>query len=148
MAEPWSADAALTPGASAGVRGAMFDYVIVGAGSAGCALAARLGEDRGVRVAVIEAGPPDSEPLLHMPLPFRPLWDSRFDWGLTEHQRRRHADIDTDLHPFGGDPIPPREPSIIRAWSAEGGSSGALLCCRLRWRGGRRVGGGADRGVL
>jgi len=39
----------------------MFDYVIVGAGSAGCVLAARLGEDRDVRVAVIEAGPPDSE---------------------------------------------------------------------------------------
>jgi choline dehydrogenase len=60
----------------------MFDYVVVGAGSAGCALAARLGEDSGVRVGVIEAGPPDSEPLLHMPLPFRQLWDSRFDWGL------------------------------------------------------------------
>jgi choline dehydrogenase len=60
----------------------VYDYVIVGAGSAGCVLAARLGEDRDVRVAVIEAGPPDSEPLLHMPLPFRQLWDSRFDWGL------------------------------------------------------------------
>jgi choline dehydrogenase-like flavoprotein len=60
----------------------MFDYVIVGAGSAGCVLAARLGEDRGVRVAVIEAGPPDSESVIHMPLAFRQLWDSRFDWGL------------------------------------------------------------------
>ena len=37
----------------------MYDYVIVGAGSAGCVLAARLGEDPDVRVAVIEAGPPD-----------------------------------------------------------------------------------------
>jgi choline dehydrogenase len=60
----------------------MYDYVIVGAGSAGCVLAARLGEDRDVRVAVIEAGPPDSEPVIHMPLAFRQLWDSRFDWGL------------------------------------------------------------------
>jgi choline dehydrogenase-like flavoprotein len=59
-----------------------YDYVIVGAGSAGCVLAARLGEDRGVRVAVIEAGPPDSEPVIHMPLAFRQLWESRFDWGL------------------------------------------------------------------
>ena len=60
----------------------MYDYVIVGAGSAGCVLAARLGEDRDVRVAVIEAGPPDSEPVIHMPLAFRQLWESRFDWGL------------------------------------------------------------------
>jgi choline dehydrogenase-like flavoprotein len=60
----------------------MYDHVVVGAGSAGCVLAARLGEDRDVRVGVIEAGPPDTEPLLHMPLPFRQLWDSRFDWGL------------------------------------------------------------------
>jgi choline dehydrogenase len=59
----------------------MFDYVIVGAGSAGCVLAARLGEDRDVRVAVIEAGPPDSESVIHMPLAFRQLWESRFDWG-------------------------------------------------------------------
>jgi choline dehydrogenase-like flavoprotein len=60
----------------------VYDYVIVGAGSAGCVLAARLGEDRDVRVAVIEAGPPDSEPVIHMPLAFRQLWESRFDWGL------------------------------------------------------------------
>jgi choline dehydrogenase-like flavoprotein len=122
----------------------MLDYVMVGAGSAGCALAARLGEDRGVRVAMIEAGPPDSEPLLHMPLPFRQLWDSRFDWGLTKHQRRR-ADIDTDLHPFGGDPTRPG----CRRSSARGLRRVAhpALCCRLQRRG-RRVGGGADRGVL
>ena len=36
----------------------MHDYVIVGAGSAGCVVANRLGEDPDVRVAVIEAGPP------------------------------------------------------------------------------------------
>jgi choline dehydrogenase-like flavoprotein len=60
----------------------VYDYVIVGGGSAGCVLAARLGEDRDVRVAVIEAGPPDSEPVIHTPLAFRQLWDSRFDWGL------------------------------------------------------------------
>jgi choline dehydrogenase-like flavoprotein len=60
----------------------MYDYVIVGAGSAGCVLAARVGEDRDVGVAVIEAGPPDSEPVIHMPLAWRQLQESRFDWGL------------------------------------------------------------------
>ena len=39
----------------------MYDYVIVGAGSAGCVLANRLGEDPDVQVAVIEAGPPDDD---------------------------------------------------------------------------------------
>ena len=45
-----------------------FDYVIVGGGSAGCVLAARLSEDPAVRVCLIEAGPPDSHPLIHIPL--------------------------------------------------------------------------------
>ncbi len=44
-----------------------FDYVIVGAGSAGCVLAARLTEDPDVKVALIEAGPPDSSVLIHCP---------------------------------------------------------------------------------
>ena len=61
---------------------AVYDYVIVGAGSAGCVLAARLAEDPDVRVAVIEAGPPDTEPVIHVPLGFWQLWGSRFDWGL------------------------------------------------------------------
>lgn len=58
----------------------MHDYVIVGAGSAGCVLAARLGEDSGARVAVIEAGPPDTDPEIHMPLAFGLLLKSRVDW--------------------------------------------------------------------
>jgi choline dehydrogenase-like flavoprotein len=45
----------------------VFDYVIVGAGTAGCALAARLSEDRATRVALIEAGPLDRHPFIHIP---------------------------------------------------------------------------------
>ncbi|HEY4958392.1 MAG TPA: GMC family oxidoreductase N-terminal domain-containing protein, partial [Caldimonas sp.] len=47
-----------------------FDYVIVGAGSAGCVLAARLSADRAVSVCLLEAGPVDSSVLIHCPAGF------------------------------------------------------------------------------
>ena len=46
---------------------AEFDYVIVGAGSAGCAIAARLSEDPSVSVCLLEAGGPDKSVLIHAP---------------------------------------------------------------------------------
>ena len=47
---------------------ANFDYIIAGAGSAGSILAARLSEDGKTRVLVLEAGPPDTHPLIHIPM--------------------------------------------------------------------------------
>lgn len=59
-----------------------YDYVIVGAGSAGCVLAARLSEDPEVRVALIEAGGPDTAQEIHIPAAFPQLFKSDLDWDL------------------------------------------------------------------
>jgi choline dehydrogenase len=56
------------------------DYVVVGGGSAGCVLAARLTEDPYVRVLVLEAGPPDLEPMIKVPAAFAGLFRSPLDW--------------------------------------------------------------------
>jgi choline dehydrogenase len=65
-----------------------FDYVIVGAGTAGCVLAARLSEDPAVRVCLIEAGGPARHPFVKVPaLVGCAIMGRRFTWGLmTEPQ--------------------------------------------------------------
>jgi choline dehydrogenase len=59
-----------------------FDYVIVGAGSAGCVLAARLSADPDVRVALLEAGAEDTQPEIRIPAAFPALFKSSLDWDL------------------------------------------------------------------
>lgn len=60
----------------------MFDFVIVGAGSAGCVLAGRLSEDPDVRVLLLEAGPHDRRLEVRVPAAFSRLFHGRRDWDL------------------------------------------------------------------
>ncbi|BCZ81084.1 GMC family oxidoreductase [Paraburkholderia terrae] len=72
----------------------MYDYVIVGGGPAGCALAARLSEDASNRVLLLEAGPADTNPYIHMPVGFFKMTGGPLTWGYrtaaaAETQRRQ-----------------------------------------------------------
>ncbi len=60
---------------------AEFDYIIVGAGSAGCAVAARLSEDATCRVLLLEAGAADEDERIFLPHRAWELWTTPLDWG-------------------------------------------------------------------
>ena len=59
-----------------------YDYAIIGAGSAGCVLAARLSEDPEVSVVLLEAGGADSADEIHLPIAWSELFKGPFDWDL------------------------------------------------------------------
>lgn len=67
----------------------MYDYIIIGAGTAGCVLASRLSEDPQVKVLLLEAGGPDKKQEIAVPAAFPKLFKTEYDWGYeTEPQER------------------------------------------------------------
>jgi choline dehydrogenase len=58
-----------------------FDYIVVGAGSAGCVMAGRLTEDPSTRVLLLEAGPPDDSLWIHLPIGYgKTMWSDTLNW--------------------------------------------------------------------
>ncbi|MFL5251543.1 MAG: GMC family oxidoreductase [Rhodopila sp.] len=58
-----------------------YDFIVTGAGSAGCTIAGRLAESRQYRVLLLEAGPPDTNPWIHIPLGYAKTYvDPRVNW--------------------------------------------------------------------
>jgi choline dehydrogenase len=59
------------------------DFIVVGGGSAGCALVNRLSEDGRRTVTLVEAGPPDRNPWIHLPIGYgKTMWDKRVNWAF------------------------------------------------------------------
>ncbi len=78
----------------------MFDYIIVGAGSAGCVLANRLSENPQTKVLLLEAGGKDDNFLISVPAAFYKLFQTKFDWNFfTEPQA--HINQRKMYHPRG-----------------------------------------------
>ena len=69
-----------------------FDFIVVGAGSAGCVLAARLSEDPATRVLLLEAGPPDHSFWIHLPIGYgKTMWSRKYNWCF-------HTDPDPNMN--------------------------------------------------
>lgn len=78
----------------------MYDYVVVGGGSAGCVLAARLSEDPAVSVCLVEAGPADHDPNTRVPADSPKLFRTHQDWDFDSHFEE-HCDRRRIYHPRG-----------------------------------------------
>jgi choline dehydrogenase len=132
-----------------------FDYVLVGAGAAGSILAARLTEDPGVTVCVLEAGPPDRNFFIHLPAGFiKTLVDPSVTWQFKTAPTERtggRAISTTQGRTLGGSSsvnglIYNRgQPNDLNAWAQRGNRGwGYADCLPYYMRTEKRVGFGRD----
>ncbi|MEO7854132.1 MAG: choline dehydrogenase [Rubrivivax sp.] len=69
-----------------------YDYIVIGAGSAGAVLAGRLSEDPATRVLLLEAGPPDGSFWIHLPIGYgKTMWSKKYNWCF-------HTDPDPNMN--------------------------------------------------
>jgi choline dehydrogenase-like flavoprotein len=135
------------------------DYVIVGGGSAGCVLAARLSEMPHAKVLLLEAGPRDTDPYIHMPVGFFTMTGGPLTWGY-ETAPLKHANNRTAVYPqarvLGGGSSINAEiyargcPEDYDGWAAEEACTGwawsDLKPYFIKSEGNNRL-GGAEHGV-
>ena len=116
-----------------------YDFIVIGAGSAGCAVANRLSESGKHTVLLLEAGGPDTEEFIHVPAAFPNLFKTPLDWAY-ETEPQVHCNDRVDFVPrgkvFGGTSsinamIYQRgNPADFKRWQEAGNEDwGFLMCC-------------------
>jgi choline dehydrogenase-like flavoprotein len=115
------------------MREAGYNFVIIGGGSAGCVLAARLSENPEVSVLLLEAGGRDTHPYIHMPVGFSKMTSGPLTWGLKtapqKHARDREIPYAQARVIGGGSSINAEiytrgHPSDFDRWAKEEGAEG------------------------
>ena len=119
-----------------------YDYVVVGAGSAGAVVAARLTEDPATRVLLLEAGGPADADEITIPAAFAALFKTRWDWNYTTTEQKQLDTASRVLAAHEGarrllvderDDLHPRQPRRLRrlARRSTARPAGATTtCCR------------------